>query len=80
MDRANYHAAEARFREALAYNPADARATFDLAQSLEKLDELDKAVEEYQSCIKLKTDGGYTPRCQKKLESISSQANVSGRP
>ena len=35
MERGNYRAAESRLREALAYNPVDARAMFDLAESLE---------------------------------------------
>jgi Tfp pilus assembly protein PilF len=50
LDRGNYHAAESRFREALEYNPNDARAMFELAQCLEKMNHTDAALEEYRSC------------------------------
>ena len=80
LERANYRAAESRFREALAYNPADTRAMFDLGQSLEKLDQADKAFQEYQSCVEVEPDGAYAPRCRKGLDRISSQASASRKP
>jgi Flp pilus assembly protein TadD len=80
LERANYRAAESRFREALAYNPADIRAMFDLGQSLEKLDESDKALREYQSCVQLDPDGAFAARCRKGLDRIGSRASASWQP
>lgn len=80
MERANYHAAESRLREALAYNPADIRAMFDLAQSLEKLDQPDKAFQEYRSCVQLGPDGAFAARCRKGLDRISSRTSTARQP
>ena len=80
LERANYRAAESRFREALAYNPADIRARFDLGLSLEKLDQPEKAVQEYQSCVELEPDGAFAARCRKGLDRISSRASAARRP
>jgi Tfp pilus assembly protein PilF len=80
LQRANYHAAESRFREALAYNPADIRAMFDLGESLEKLDQPDKAIQEYRSCVQLGPDGAFVERCRKGLDQISSRASATRQP
>src|SRR5579862_1248198 len=46
--RKNYRAAADRYREALFYKENDAVATFRLAQCLEKMDQPDEALKEYE--------------------------------
>jgi hypothetical protein len=53
---------------------------FDVAQSLEKLDEPAKAFQEYQSCVELEPDGAYAARCRKGLDRISSRASSLRKP
>lgn len=80
MERGNYRAAESRLREALAYNPVDARAMFDLAESLEKQNLIDGAVEEYRSCQNADPAGTYGERCRKRLDLVSSKTNTTPHP
>src|SRR2546425_7929590 len=49
----NYRAALDRYREALFYKPHDALANFRMAQSFEKLNQSDDAVEHYQEYLKV---------------------------
>ena len=80
LDHGNYHAAESRFREALTYNQSDVRSIFDLAQSLEKLNQTGEALQEYQRCADFQRGGAYTERCRKRIERISSTASISRNP
>ena len=80
MERGNYRAAESRLREALGYNPTDARAMFDLAESLEKQNLLDGAVEEYKSCQNADPAGNYGARCRKRLDLVSSKMTGAPHP
>lgn len=57
LRRKNYHAAEARYREALVYKPGDAIATLRLGQTLEKLGELDEARQDYEGYLKILPEG-----------------------
>ena len=70
FDRGNYRAAESRFVEALQFNPADPRAMYDLAQSLEKLDQAPQAIRRYQACIDLEPAGLYADRSRKALKDL----------
>ena len=53
----NYRGSELRFREALRYEPADPIATFELAESLEKLGKRAEARDAYQSYLKILPNG-----------------------
>ena len=48
----NYRAALDRYQEALFYKPNDALANFRMAQSFEKLNQPDDAVEHYEEYLK----------------------------
>jgi Tfp pilus assembly protein PilF len=80
MEHENYRAAESRLREALAYNPTDARAMCDLAESLEKENLLDAATEEYRSCSDADPAGTYGTQCRKHLELVSSKTSANRHP
>jgi len=69
--RGNYHAAESRFREALEYNPNDARAMFELAQCLEKMNHTHEALEEYRSCVEQQQSSSYAERSLKAIQRLT---------
>ncbi len=70
MKRKNYHAAEDRYREALVYKPNDAIATFRLAQTLEKLGELDEARENYEGYLKILPEGPLSKQAHEAVERL----------
>lgn len=70
LKRKNYRAAEDRFREALVYKPNDAMAQFRLAQTLEKLGQLDEAGARYQGYLHILPDGPLSQDARKALEKI----------
>jgi tetratricopeptide (TPR) repeat protein len=76
-DRGNYRAAESRFHEALEFNPRDARAAFELAQSLEKLSRIPEAIEQYRVCLDITSGGTYGERCRKAIDRLTMQAHAS---
>lgn len=73
--RKNYHAAEARYREALRYKDNDAIATLRLATCLEKLGVLDEAMAEYRSYLKIMPYGPEAPQVNKALERLKAATN-----
>jgi tetratricopeptide (TPR) repeat protein len=77
--RGNYRAAESRFREALELNPKDARDAFELGQSLEALNRIPEALQEYHACQQIQIDGPYAERSQKAINRLTSQANGSSK-
>jgi tetratricopeptide (TPR) repeat protein len=70
--RKNYHAAEARYREALLYKSNDALATFGLAQCLDKLGEADEARQKYENYLKILPEG---PRAQEAHKALGRLKN-----
>lgn len=68
--RKNYHAAEDRYREALLYKPSDAIATFRLAQTLEKVGELDEARQNYEGYLKILPEGPFSKDAQQALDRL----------
>ena len=79
--RGNYRGAESRYREALHYKDNDAIATLRLAESLEKLGEMDEAADRYQGYLKILPDGPLAEEARKGLERVrqpqkSSEANA----
>lgn len=74
----NYRGAESRFREALRYQPADPVATFELAQSLEKLGKSAEARDAYQTYLRILPDGpsaAGAKKAVKRLPGPSSSGN-----
>jgi tetratricopeptide (TPR) repeat protein len=72
--RKNYHAAEDRYREALAYKDNDALATFRLAVCLEKLERPVEAQREYEKYLEILPRGGFAPEAQKAIDKLKGPA------
>jgi tetratricopeptide (TPR) repeat protein len=68
----NYKGSESRFREALRYEPADPVATFELAESLEKLGKRAEAREVYQTYLKILPNGPSAAGAKKALKRLPS--------
>jgi tetratricopeptide (TPR) repeat protein len=68
----NYRGSESRFREALRYDPADPVATFELAESLEKLGKRDEARDVYQTYLKILPNGPSAGDAKKALKRLPS--------
>ena len=75
-ERRNYSGAMMRFRDALARKPNDPPATFKLAQSLEGLQQIDEAREQYQAYLKLDPQGQYAVQAGKALERLQGKSAV----
>ncbi len=69
--RKNYRAAEDRYREALYYKDNDAIATYRLAVCLEKLDEPDEALKEFESYLKILPHGPQAEDARKAIERLN---------
>jgi len=74
----NYKGSESRFREALRYQPADPVATFELAESLEKLGKRDEARDAYQTYLTILPNGPSAAGAKKALKRLPSPSS-SGR-
>ena len=68
----NYRGSESRFREALRYEPADPVATFELAQSLEKLGKGAEARDAYQAYLRILPNGASAAGAKKAVKRLSS--------
>jgi tetratricopeptide (TPR) repeat protein len=71
----NYTGSESRFREALRYEPADPLATFELAESLERLGRRAEARNFYQTYLEILPDGPSAARAKKALKRLPSQSS-----
>ena len=71
----NYRGSESRFREALRYEPADPVATFELAESLEKLGKRDEARDVYQTYLKILPNGPSAAGAKKALKRLPSPSS-----
>lgn len=72
--RKNYRAAEDRYREALYYKDNDAIATYRLAVCLEKLDEPDEALKEFESYLKILPHGPQAEDARKAIDRLNGTA------
>jgi tetratricopeptide (TPR) repeat protein len=77
--RKNYRAAADRYREALLYKENDATATFRLAVCLEKMDQRNEALKEYESYLKILPHGPQSEDAQKAIQRLKSPA-ASAKP
>jgi tetratricopeptide (TPR) repeat protein len=68
----NYKGSESRFREALRYEPADPVATFELAESLEKLGKRAEARDAYRTYLKILPNGPSAAGAKKALKRLPS--------
>ena len=76
----NYEGALSRYEEALEFKPNDAIATFHLAETEEKLQQLDDAREHYAAYLKILPDGPYAPSARKALEKLGAPAQMPAAP
>jgi tetratricopeptide (TPR) repeat protein len=70
--RKSYHAALARYQDALVWKDNDAVAHFRLAQCYEKLDQPDQAVIHYKEYLKILPQGPFSKDAHKALEKLGS--------
>jgi tetratricopeptide (TPR) repeat protein len=73
-ERKNFRAAADRYREALLYKENDAVATFRLAVCLEKLDQPDEALKEYEAYLKILPHGPQEVEAQKAIQRLKATA------
>ncbi len=73
--RKNYHAAEARYRDALLYKDNDAQATIRLAICLEKLGIFDDALAEYQSYLRILPHGPKANEAEKAIARLTAETS-----
>jgi len=66
----NYRAALDRYREALFYKNNDALANFRMAQSFDKLNQSDDAIQHYQEYLKILPNGPLAEEAKKALEKL----------
>ena len=74
----NYRAAISRYRDALDYKPNDAEATFRMAESLEKLGEVEDSAAYYQSYLKILPRGDSAAASHQALARL--EPLLGGRP
>jgi tetratricopeptide (TPR) repeat protein len=72
--RKNYRAAEDRYREALLYKENDAVATFRVAVCLEKMEQPEEALKEYESYLKILPHGPQSEEAQKAIQRLKTTA------
>ena len=72
--RKNYRAAEDRYREALLYKENDAVATFRVAVCLEKMEQPEEALKEYESYLKILPHGPQSEEAQKAIQRLKATA------
>jgi tetratricopeptide (TPR) repeat protein len=73
-ERKNYRAAADRYRDALLYKENDAVATFRLAVCLEKMDQPDEALKEYEAYLKILPHGPQEVDAQKAIQRLKDTA------
>jgi tetratricopeptide (TPR) repeat protein len=73
-ERKNYRAAADRYRDALLYKENDAVATFRLAVCLEKMDQPDEALKEYEAYLKILPHGPQEVEAQKAVQRLKGTA------
>jgi tetratricopeptide (TPR) repeat protein len=79
MKRNNYHAAEARYREALSYKPDDAIATYRLAKVLDVEGQSSEALKEYEAYLKIPSSGKFAADAKKALARLEQRTSSEKR-
>jgi len=77
--RGNYHAAEARYRDALTWQENNAEANYRLAVVLEKLGRRPEAAVYYERYLKILPRGPFAAESRKALSKIDDTSGDSGR-
>lgn len=77
--RKNYRAAEDRYREALSYKENDAMATFRVAVCLEKMEQPEEALREYENYLKILPHGPQSEEAEKAIQRLKGPA-ASAKP
>lgn len=67
----NYRGAELRFRHALEYKPGQPEATFKLAESLDKLGNVDEAMQTYGTYLESQPQDLHAERARSALRRLS---------
>jgi len=75
----NYHAALSRYCEALQYKPADAIATFRVAETLEKSGDLAGARTYYAAYLKILPEGPSAEQSRKALDRLKGPAELANK-
>jgi len=70
--RKNYRAASDRYREAIYYKDNDAVATFRLALCLEKMEQPEEALKEFESYLKILPHGPQAEEAHKAIERLTA--------
>jgi len=70
--RRNYHAALARYQDALAFKEHDAVANFGMAQCYEKLNQPAEAIHSYQEYLKILPHGPLSNDARKAMERLGA--------
>jgi tetratricopeptide (TPR) repeat protein len=76
LKRRNYAAALSRFREALEHKPNDAIATFRVAQTLERMEEFEEALEFYYAYLKILPNGPLSKQARAGVERLQARAET----
>lgn len=71
--RKNYRAALERYKEALFYKDNDAVATFRLAQCLEKVNQPDEALKNYEGYLKILPQGPFSLEANKSIDRLKAK-------
>lgn len=69
----NYHAALARYQDALIWKDNDAVANFRIAQCLEKMDQPDEAMNHYEAYLKILPGGPFSKDARKALVRLQAK-------
>jgi tetratricopeptide (TPR) repeat protein len=74
--RQNYRAAIDRYREALWYKPNDAIATYALAESLEKIGNVEEAQKNYEAYLKILPHGPSAADAKKAIDRLKGASSA----
>ncbi|HUQ49261.1 MAG TPA: tetratricopeptide repeat protein [Terriglobales bacterium] len=69
----NYKAALSRFREALEYKPRDARATYRLGETLEKMGQEQESLQRYEEYLKILKNGPFAEQARKGVDRLKAK-------
>jgi tetratricopeptide (TPR) repeat protein len=76
LKRRNYPAALSRFREALEHKPNDAIATYRVAETLERMEKFDEALEFYRAYLKILPNGPLAPGARSAIERLEARSEA----
>lgn len=79
MDRGDWKGAYNRFKDAMAFEPKDAEAAFQLAETASKLKLTEEAVANYKRYLELDPDGPHVKPSLKALKTLEGSSRESSR-